>query len=252
MNTIVTPINDEYEYIQYNNQLRLIHSIPDDMFQIKSIIDSCKSNKRVNDWLDNKTTKELLNYGRAEISASDKLYENRPNLPNELRGYYVHRLLVNHIAIWASPSYAWKIMKLLDSYFENQRTQLQIQINEKQAQINNLTPRVVPINRENDYIFFIWKETFTHDNTFVKLHLIRRHKDYFNKVQEHYDNLNERWYFRENLPISMSINNDIKNIVKENFDQTEAIIYANTITINIEILDELHEMIDLYFAEFQE
>ena len=30
-------------------------------------------------------------------------YENREKLPNGLRGYYVHRLLVNAVAMWASP-----------------------------------------------------------------------------------------------------------------------------------------------------
>ena len=259
MTSIVTPINADYEFLQYNEQLRIIHSISDDMFQIKSIIDSCNSDKRVNDWLDNKTTKELLKYGRAEISASEKLYENRPNLSNELRGYYVHRLLVNHIAIWCSPAYSWQIMKLLDSYFNQQRIQLQNQLNEKQNQlnekqnqINNITPRVVPNNREHDYKYLIWLEQIPDDNANVKLHLVRRHKDYFYKVRSHYDDLNERWFFRENLPISMTINLDIKNIIRENFDETEANINGNTITINREILDDLHEMIETYFDEFQE
>ena len=245
MNTIVTPINDEYEYLQYNEQLRIIHSKSDDMFQIKSIIDSCHSNKEPNKWFENKSTQELLNYATRRILRFEKLYEKRDELPNGLRGYYVHRLLVNQIAMWASPSYAWDIMKLLDSYFEQQRIQLQ-------NQINNLSNRVVPNNREHDYKYLIWLEQIPDDNANVKLHLVRRHKDYFYKVRSHYDDLNERWFFRENLPISMTINLDIKNIIRENFDETEANINGNTITINREILDDLHEMIENYFNDFQE
>ena len=261
MNTsIVEPINDEYEYIQYNEQLRIIHSKSDDFYQMQSIIDACHSNKRANKWFENDSTKELLKeMQEAEKCSLQNLYENRSNLPIGLRGYYVNRLLVNHITIWSSPKYSYYILKLLDSYFEQQRIQLQNQINEKQNQlnekqnqINNITPRVVPNYRERDYIFFVWKEAIPYDNTYVKLHLIRRHKDYFNKVRQHYDNPNENWFFRENLPISMSCNNDIKNIVKENFDNDGAIINGNTIIIERDILDDLHELIETYFNEFQD
>ena len=254
MNTsIVTPINDEYEYIQYNDQLRIIHSKSDDFYQMQSIIDACHSNKLCADWFRNQSSKEILN----EMTTMgnpilEKIYEKRDYLPNGLRGYYVHKLLVNHIAMWASPRYSIYIFKLLDSYFEQQRIQLQNQITEKQNQIDNLTPRAVPNYRENDYVFFVWKEAIPYDNTYVKLHLIRRHKDYFNRVRQHYDNPNENWFFRENLPISMSCNNDIKNIVKENFDNDEAIINGNTIIIEREILADLYEMIETYFNEFQE
>ena len=261
MTSIVEPINADYEYIQYNEQLRIIHSIKDDMYQMQSIINSCHSNKPARHWFQNQSSKELLEHINASggISPDEKLYENRPNLPNELRGIYIHRLLVNHIAIWASPSYAWNIMKLLDSYFEQQRIQLQNQITEQQNQIteqqnqiNNLSSRAVPNQREHDYKYLIWKEDIPDDFENVKLHLVRRHKDYFYKVREHFNNPEQRWFYRDELPISMSINNDIKNIVRENFDEIEAQIIGNTIIINREILDDLHEMIENYFDEFQD
>ena len=33
-NATTEPINDDYEYIQYNERLRIIHSKQDDMYQI--------------------------------------------------------------------------------------------------------------------------------------------------------------------------------------------------------------------------
>ena len=60
MNTIVTPINAEYEFIQYNEQLRIIHSINDDFYQMQSIINSCQSNKPCKDWFRNQSTQEIL------------------------------------------------------------------------------------------------------------------------------------------------------------------------------------------------
>ena len=56
----VEKINDEYEYIQYNEKLRLIHSIKDDMYQMQSIIASCNSKKLCKDWFRNQSTQEIL------------------------------------------------------------------------------------------------------------------------------------------------------------------------------------------------
>ena len=144
-NATTERINDDYEYIQYNQHLRIIHSIKDDMYQMQSIIKACKSTKRAQDWFDNKTTKELLKEMReGEFSPSENLVQNRQNVEMGLRGYYIHRLLVNHVAIWTSPIYAVYIMKLLDSHFERERHEL---IDEIQQQ----KPRMVPTNKEHNY-----------------------------------------------------------------------------------------------------
>ena len=192
MAVMIEVINDEYEYIQYNEQLRLIHSIKDDMYQMQSIIKSCKSDKRAQDWFDNKSTQEIIDEMLGgEFSPLQNLYENRQNIAIGLRGYYVHRLLVNHIAMWSSPRYSIYIFKLLDSYFEQQRIQLQNQINKQQKQIQSLIPRCVPANHSNDYVFFIWKETISKSDERVILHLVRCHKESFSKVRTHYYNMEE-------------------------------------------------------------
>ncbi|KAK8836153.1 hypothetical protein M9Y10_039966 [Tritrichomonas musculus] len=244
--TIVTSINDEYEYLQYNEQLRIIHSISDDMFQIKSIIDSCHSNKRVNDWFRNQSTQEILNEMTSTgFPALEKLYEKRDDLPIELRGYYVHRLLVNQIAMWASPRYSIHIMKLLDSYFERQRNQLK-------EQIENLTLRAVPEGRQFDYVFFIWRESISNSITRCKLHLVRRHIDSFSKMRNHFDNPDENWFYRDHLPVSMTCNRDIKNLIRENFNENEMLIDNCVIYAQIDLLEQLYDLITLYFTEFQE
>ena len=45
----------------------------------------------------------------------------RMDIAPGLQGYYVHRLLVNNIAMWASPRYSIYVMQLLDTNFENER-----------------------------------------------------------------------------------------------------------------------------------
>ena len=71
----VEKINDEYEYIQYNEKLRLIHSIKDDMYQMQSIIKACNSKKQGKHWFDNKSTQEFIENASGRILPDEKLHE---------------------------------------------------------------------------------------------------------------------------------------------------------------------------------
>ena len=252
--TITEQINDDYEWIQYNEHLRLIHSKKDDMYQMQSIINACNVNKRTNDWFRNQSTQEFLSAFEEEISSAGnpvlaKIWEKRENVPINLRGIYVHKLLVNHIAMWASPRYSIYIMMLLDKYYENERQKL---LKEKDDIINELTPRTVPRNTERDYKYLIWKEVRPESRTFVILHLVRRHKSNFRAVHEHFNNPEERWFYRDSLPISMSPNRDIKKIIKDNFAAKDVRVNGFDVIINKNCLDELHDLIENYFDNFQE
>ena len=246
MSTIIRQsINDDYEYIQYNKQLRIVHSIYDDMFQMQSIIDACKSNKRANDWINSKETKELLKsfeHDRDLIGAIP--YDNRINTPNGLRGYYVHRLLVNAVAMWASPRYALNIFKMLDQMATAERATMESVIQQQR-------PRMVPKNHEYDYKYLIWKEPLANKPNTVILHLVRRNKTTFEQVIQHYNNESERWFYRDNLPISMSVNKDIKEIIKQVIPAGEYEMNSCDVTVPIKHLDQLHEAISEYFNQFQ-
>ncbi|EAX71261.1 hypothetical protein TVAG_591060, partial [Trichomonas vaginalis G3] len=101
-------ISEEYEWVQYNKQLRLIRSVKDDMYQMQSILNALRSTKQAYHWFENQQPKELLEefphmfatLGKPRVEIP---YENRKNLAPGLRGWYVHRLLVNAVAMWASP-----------------------------------------------------------------------------------------------------------------------------------------------------
>ena len=240
-NATTEAINDNYEYIQYNNQLRIIHSKQDDMYQMQSIITACKSKKQGKHWFDNKTTQEFLENASGRIPTDEKLYENRPNLSIDLRGFYIHRLLVNHVAMWSSPKYAWDIMKLLDSHFERERQGLIEEIRQKK-------PRLVPDNKSHSYKYLIYKEPI--DGEYTLLHLVRRNKKTFRAVSRH-NNDDERFIFKDNLPIAMSPNEDIKEIVKNNFPRNDYGINGCSITIRTDRLERLHELVEEYFNTFQ-
>ena len=241
-NATTQPINNDYEYIQYNQHLRIIHSKQDDMYQMQSIITACHSKKQPTRWFNLHESNEILNeLAGMQNCTPEELYQNRPNLQSGLQGFYVHRLLVNHIAIWSSPKYALYIMKLLDSHFEQERQQLTETINEQR-------PRMVPSNKEYNYKYLIWKETNDAENTI--LHLVRRNKRTFRAVSTH-NNDNERFYFKNDLPIAMSPNEDIKDIVKNNFPRNDYTINGCNIIIKNERLEQLHALIDEYFNQFQ-
>lgn len=242
----VEAINNDYEYVQYNQHLRIIHSINDDMYQMQSIVLACQSRKPCKDWFRNQSSQEIIDeinkMTRRGNPPLEKTYEKRDELPINLRGYYVHRLLVNHIAMWASPRYAVYIMKLLDSTFERERQQLTDKIAEQQ-------PRMVPMNREGDYKYLIWKEATNDDET--TLHLVRRHKSNFRQIIRHYNDDNERWFFKDNLPIVMTPNKDIKELVKRSFGDDDYHINSCEIRIKTHLLERLHTIIDEYFNTFQ-
>ncbi|KAK8842906.1 hypothetical protein M9Y10_025772 [Tritrichomonas musculus] len=183
----------------------------------------------------------IIKNGSTGIPADRKLYENRVNLPNELKGTYIHKLLVNHVAMWASPRYSIYIMKLLDDMFQKQREQLNNTIEEQK-------PRMVPADTKNDYKYLIWKEEIPDNNQFVKLHLVRRHKDTFRQI---HNKLKYQWFFRDNLPISMTPNREIKKLIKNNFGENDINMNCSVILCNKDCLDRLYELIENYFNEFQ-
>ena len=240
MLAVVESINDDYEYIQYNEKLRLIHSIKDDMYQMQSIITACNSNKPARHWFENKSTQELLDTGSVGIPPDQKLYEKRDNLPNDLKGTYIHRLLVNHVAMWASPSYTWTIMKLLDSHFEKQREQL---VNK----IEDLTPRAVPKDHKHSYRYMIWREELPKNKNFVVLHLVRRNKHSWRQVSKIYKDEKKRWIYVDDLPIAMTPNEDIKRMARAMFKGDDVRVCSTDIIINVKCLDEFHKAIEDYF-----
>ncbi|EAX71177.1 hypothetical protein TVAG_596710, partial [Trichomonas vaginalis G3] len=248
-------INEEYEYIQFNKQLRLIRSVKDDMYQMQSILTACfaPDTKKPQDWFRNQSTIELLN--EAENSTTDffvvaktrvskkpqspklyenseeqrvgkkpqspKLYENREKLPNGLRGYYVHRLLVNAVAMWASPRYAWHVYRLLDEIHRQEREELENKLEAKDKSIQKRIPRSVPKGKEKNYKYMIYTEEMENeeDKDMVMLHLVRRNNKSFYDLAKIYKS-DRNWFYRENLPISMTPNEDVKQIVQDTLPQT--------------------------------
>ncbi|KAK8857774.1 hypothetical protein M9Y10_016185 [Tritrichomonas musculus] len=245
-------INDDYEWIQYNKQLRIIHSIKDDMYQVQSIINACNSHKQATRWVNSENRIEIYDeIAKVQNCTQDQIIQNRRNLAPGLKGYYVHRLLINHVAMWASPIYAVHIFKLLDEIASNDRKELLNQIESQNQIIAEQRPRLVPENKEKSYKYLIWKEELPNDPDMILLHLVKRNKNNFRQVSKHYNNINEKWFYRENLPIAMTPNEDIKALVKQSFPGSEYDINGSTIMTYKVHLDKLYNIITEYFDKFQ-
>ena len=208
-------------------------------------INACGSKKQPTRWLNLAETNEIIKELASVQKCTDaNLVQNRPNLPIELRGTYVHKLLVNDIACWANRKYAIYIAQLLDTYFEKQRNQLQTKVNEQK-------PRMVPNGKQKSYKYMIWKEILNDKPEYIRLNLVRRNAKSFYEVSK-IRNTNACWFYKPNLPIAMTPNEDIKNIIKKNFNGEEAVIKGCKIDIKIELLDKLKELITNYFESYQE
>ena len=230
---------------------------------MQSIINACHSNKLPRDWFRNQSTIEIidefmkddefknpdetsifrLKLNNGEFSINRKLIEKR-NIHPKLKGYYVHRLLVNAVAMWVSPRYSVMILRLLDKIASDEREQMTRTIEEQK-------PRMVPKKKEHNYKYLIWKEEVD-DPEMIMLHLVRRKNRTFSQVIQHYNNEDERWFYRERLPIAMTPNEDIKQIIKLNLPAKDYDIDQCTVLTYKEHLNLLHEKITEYFDNFQE
>ncbi|EAY15786.1 hypothetical protein TVAG_159590 [Trichomonas vaginalis G3] len=257
-------INEEYEWVQFNKQLRLIRSVKDDMYQMQSILTACfaPDTKHTDDWFKNQSTQELLSEAQRDrlFSGSPKTHENRKNLPNGLRGWYVHRLLVNAVAMWASPRYAWYIYRLLDEIHRQEREEMEKKlqakdevIEAKDKSIQERIPRSVPKGKEKNYKYMIYTEELEkeEDRDMVMLHLVRRNNKSFYDLAKIYKS-DRNWFYRENLPISMTPNEDVKQIVQDTLPQTHYDMKGCTILTFKEDLPLLKEKITEYFDNFKQ
>ena len=86
--------------------------------------------------------------------------------------------------------------------------------------------RLVPSNKEHNYKYLIYKEAFKNDNTIF--HLVRRNKKTYRAVSKH-NNDNEHLFFEDNLPIAITPNECIEEIIKSNLagNAQEASIYVS-------------------------
>ena len=184
----------------------------------------------------------------ATVECMQSVINNRIDGVNpKVKGYYVHRLLVNHVAMWACPQYAIYVSFLLDNLFAQERESLKTTITEQQ-------PRMVPARKEKNYKYMIWKEEPTDEalTDYIILHLVRRNNHVFRQVSKIQKDENKCWFYRENLPIAMTPNDDVKDLIRQLLPNTDYRINGTVVVVRKEHLETLHREITNYFDNFQQ
>ena len=98
----------------------------------------------------------------------------------------------------------------------------------------------------------IWKESINYYKPgYIRLHLVRRNTKSFYELSK-IKNSDACWFYRSYLPIAMTPNEDIKKIIKKNFNGEEANVNGCNIDIKVDLLDKLKELVENYFNTYQE
>ncbi|KAI5540363.1 hypothetical protein TVAGG3_0035660 [Trichomonas vaginalis G3] len=148
---------------------------------------------------------------------------------------------------------------MLDELYKAEREDMEMKlqakdevIESKDKSIQKRIPRSVPKGKEKSYKYMIYTEELEkEDSDMVTLHLVRRNNKSFYDLVKIYKS-DRNWFYRENLPISMTPNEDVKQIVQDTLPQTHYDIKGCTILTFKEDLTLLKEKITEYFDNFKE
>jgi hypothetical protein len=74
--------------------------------------------KEFRTWMQTTQSKEMIEKLSSSVRIlTDEIIIQPTNLPNEIRGTYVHPKLIPHIASWASVEFAFKVSDIINNYF---------------------------------------------------------------------------------------------------------------------------------------
>ena len=110
----IVKINNDYSYGKYGEFCVIIKNSNGYMNATKLCNEAGKNFKH---WKTNITSKELIDEVSLWVGIPTHTLMEIPNVPNNLRGTYVHPDLIPHIASWASPKFAIKVSKIVNEYF---------------------------------------------------------------------------------------------------------------------------------------
>ena len=124
---------------------------------IKKINELEGTNKKLKHLLENKTFKDLAR----EISvAGISNIDICNDLPNDLSGTYMNKLLINYVCMWCSIRYLIQVNRIMDSINEQNTTEMNKRIKDLQDKNNELKTQIVQDigdQRENSKYIFIDK-----------------------------------------------------------------------------------------------
>ena len=167
----VNQVSRQYNNVEYivstYNGFEIIVRKTDNYFNasklIKKINELEHTNKQLKHLLENKTFKDLSKeISMAGIPATDF----NKDLPNDLSGTYMNKLLINYVCMWCSIRYLIQVNRIMDSINEQNTTLMNQRIKDLQDKNNELKTQIIQDigdQRENSKYIFIDQ---IDDNTF--------------------------------------------------------------------------------------
>ena len=181
----VNQVSRQYNNLEYivstYNGFEVIVRKSDNYFNASKLIKKINElehiNKKLKHLLQNKTFKDLVK----EISDSEiPSIDTQLDLPNDLSGTYMNKLLINYVCMWCSIKYLIKVNKIMDSINEQNTTVMNQLIQNLQNENNTLRNQIVPDvgdSHTNSRFIFIDQ---VDDNTFkVVYDQKKRNKQHF-------------------------------------------------------------------------
>ena len=181
----VNQVSRQYNNVNYivstYNGFEIIVRKTDNYFNasklIKKINELEHTNKKLKHLLQNKTFKDLVK----EISVDGiQSIDTQLDLPNDLSGTYMNKLLINYVCMWCSIKYIIKVNKIMDSINEQNTTVMNQLIQNLQNENNTLRNQIVPDvgdSHTNSRFIFIDQ---VDDNTFkIVYDQKKRNKQHF-------------------------------------------------------------------------
>ena len=204
---IFEDINDDYGYGKYGEFEVIINKRTGYINATKL----CKDGgKELFSWVRTNVSNKLVDFISESLHiCRDRLLINPKNLPNHLKGTYVHPDLIPHIASWVSPEFAHKVSKIVNEHIIKQYRN---ELRKKDDKIDNLEKIIREMREENRQALREIKE----DN-----------KQTHNKLDVANENLN---VVTEKLDVA----NENLNVVTEKLD-----VANENIVTTIEILDNV-------------
>ena len=181
----VNQVSRQYNNLEYivstYNGFEVIVRKSDNYFNasklIKKINELEHTNKKLKHLLENKTFKDLTR----EISVNEiQTIDTQLDLPNDLSGTYMNKLLINYVCMWCSVKYLIKVNKIMDSINEQNTTVMNQLIQNLQNENNTLRNQIVPdVGDSHTNSRFIFIDQID-DNTFkVVYDQKKRNKQHF-------------------------------------------------------------------------
>ena len=147
--------NNEFIISSYNG-FEIIVRKTDNYFNASKLINNINklehTNKKLKHLLENRTFNDLVKeISKDKNISSTNIIDIQKNLPNDLTGTYMDKLLLNYVCMWCSTKYLIKVNKIMDSINEQNTTVMSQLIEELKTQ----TIQDIGDNLENSKYIFI-------------------------------------------------------------------------------------------------